>query len=304
MNLDEMKSKFVEAGFERFVEGVSATAEHCLRLVPSEPSGEPLACGVSKFGGCPDLSDDFVWPVKGGRQLFFLAQFNMNDIPALTRESKGLPASGLLSFWYDCSAGPWGFDPKDAGAWQIHFVDLPNASLSNRDFPEFHIGDLDEDPQYPWGPFNECAVQVVEDCNYNFYIIESMMESVDAEIGAVEADELWNRYEKFIDEELLDEEGNHQMFGVADQVQGEMDWECQLVSNGIYLGDTQSDSEQARIKSLLPGVQDWKLLLQLDTDSNGPDWMWGDCGKLYFWMREQDLKSHEFSKCWGVLQCY
>jgi uncharacterized protein YwqG len=32
--------------------------------------------------------------------------------------------------------------------------------------------------------------------------------------------------------------------------------------------------------------------------------MWGDGGRLYFWIREQDLAVNNFDKTWLVLQCY
>ena len=46
----------------------------------------------------------------------------------------------------------------------------------------------------------------------------------------------------------------------------------------------------------------WRLLLQLDTDGN-PGWMWGDMGRLYFWITDEDLREGVFEKCWMILQC-
>jgi len=31
--------------------------------------------------------------------------------------------------------------------------------------------------------------------------------------------------------------------------------------------------------------------------------MWGDCGRLYFWIRKADLAEGRFDKCWMILQC-
>ena len=31
--------------------------------------------------------------------------------------------------------------------------------------------------------------------------------------------------------------------------------------------------------------------------------MWGDCGMLYFWVREEDARKADFSRVWMVLQC-
>ena len=31
--------------------------------------------------------------------------------------------------------------------------------------------------------------------------------------------------------------------------------------------------------------------------------MWGDVGKLYFWIRKQDLARRDFSNVWMIMQC-
>ena len=54
---------------------------------------------------------------------------------------------------------------------------------------------------------------------------------------------------------------------------------------------------------LLPGSSDWILLPQLDSDDEG-GMMWDDCGRIYCWVREDDLKAVRFDNCWFILQCY
>ena len=51
------------------------------------------------------------------------------------------------------------------------------------------------------------------------------------------------------------------------------------------------------------GITDWQLLLQIDSDDSLGT-MWGDAGRIYFWIREQDLKNRDFAKVLLVLQCY
>jgi len=53
----------------------------------------------------------------------------------------------------------------------------------------------------------------------------------------------------------------------------------------------------------MPGAHDWLLLFQLDSNKE-PAWMWGDWGKLYFWIRREELMLHDFSKTWFFTQCH
>jgi uncharacterized protein YwqG len=60
---------------------------------------------------------------------------------------------------------------------------------------------------------------------------------------------------------------------------------------------------RAYVLALRTGAADWRLILQLDTDERA-GWMWGDGGKIYVWMREQDVRARRFDRCWTILQSY
>lgn len=47
----------------------------------------------------------------------------------------------------------------------------------------------------------------------------------------------------------------------------------------------------------------WRLLLQVDSNEEDCGMMWGDVGRLYFWIRKQDLENKKFDKSWFSLQC-
>lgn len=57
-----------------------------------------------------------------------------------------------------------------------------------------------------------------------------------------------------------------------------------------------------REAGLRAGASEWRLLLQIDSDDNA-GMMWGDVGRLYVWIRRDDLKRRDFSRAWVVLQC-
>lgn len=70
------------------------------------------------------------------------------------------------------------------------------------------------------------------------------------------------------------------------------------VEPGVAYRDAWSDP------AVLARADHWNLLLQLDSDEAGPGWMWGDVGRLCFWIRDEDLAARRFERVWMQLQCY
>ena len=94
---------------------------------------------------------------------------------------------------------------------------------------------------------------------------------------------------------------SHRIGGHSDNVQGDMQLEAQLVTNGLYCGDSRG-YQDPRAKELEKTCAEWQLLLQLDSDDD-IGFMWGDCGMLYYWGREASLARGDFSRTWMGLQC-
>ena len=79
-----------------------------------------------------------------------------------------------------------------------------------------------------------------------------------------------------------------------------MELECELVSNGINCGRFLPNDP--RVERLSKTSAQWSLLLQVDSDDDA-GMMWGDVGRLYFWIRKSDLEDANFSDVWMILQC-
>ena len=108
-------------------------------------------------------------------------------------------------------------------------------------------------------------------------------------------------YDEWRDENYV-ESTHHQVGGYPDPIQGdEMEEQCLLVSNGVYCGDA-SGYNSNKAEELKKEKNDWKLLFQIDSDDD-LELMWGDCGMLYFWIKESDGKALNFDNVWLVLQC-
>jgi uncharacterized protein YwqG len=91
----------------------------------------------------------------------------------------------------------------------------------------------------------------------------------------------------------------HRLLGHPETIQGSMELECQLASNGV----AGRSHRTARAKALKAGAADWQLLLQIDSENDGPQWCWGDFGRIYFWIKRQDLAALRFDDVWLMLQC-
>ena len=54
------------------------------------------------------------------------------------------------------------------------------------------------------------------------------------------------------------------------------------------------------------GVDDdnWEFLLHLDTDEEGPGWMWGDAGRIYYWACRNCREAGDPIHAWCTVECY
>ena len=230
---------------------------------------------ASYLGGDPHLPPGVDWPAIEGQLMTFLASLDLGEI-GVSGAMPWLPDSGRLLFFYDAENQPWGFDPADRGGWSVVYVREtgPEVSAINRTLPKFFVEfeKIDSLPDYQ--RFDDLGI-AVEEGDVETYI---------------------DGYYEWLGGE------DHQIGGYPRPVQGDqMELDCQLVSNGVYLGDA-SGYQTEEAKRLAPGAADWRLLLEFSSDDD-LGVMWGDLGELYFWVREQDARKGDFSNVWLVLQC-
>jgi hypothetical protein len=107
-------------------------------------------------------------------------------------------------------------------------------------------------------------------------------------------------YDELLIELYGTEKRIHRIGGHPQTIQGDMRLGLQLVTNGIPCGNPAA-YQDPRVPALKAGAADWRLLLQLDSDD--ARWSWGDLGRLYFWIRRDDLANRNFDRIWCGLQC-
>jgi len=237
--------------------------------------------GTSKLGGMPLVSVDFQWPRWNDAPLAFIAQLDLASLPHL-EQMKDLPESGFLYFFYDKGQSTWGFDPQDVGSWRVIYSEDAN--------------DLNEATP-PLG-FTSEFIYKETFVSFQTMISYPSLERLGIDFRILPESDYDMEYKLY--SQTLDNSPMHQFGGFPNAVQADnMEFESQLAFNGLYLGKGYPDSIN---EDLTVCSKDWQLLLQVDTDDK-TGMMWGDCGRLYFWIRRQELAERDFSKVWMILQC-
>ena len=72
--------------------------------------------------------------------------------------------------------------------------------------------------------------------------------------------------------------------------------ECEIYSRGLDY-DKVKTLEQSQIEEIEQNAAQWCFLFQMDSDDNA-DMMWMDCGRLYFWIKEEDFDKQNFENIW------
>jgi uncharacterized protein YwqG len=236
----------------------------------------------NKIGGFPNLPDSTQWPLWKGEPLTFLCQIDLACLPN-DDSFPAYPKSGLLFFFNDKAQRAWGFDPNDLGSHKVIYIKGDPGSYNTTIPVQIDPGSVYQEKYISFSKiqtYPDCSDERIKRLNLNKSQLEKYLELCSSAFGSLP---------------------QHQFFGYQNPVQSnDMDLECQLVTHGLYCGNS-SGYHDPRRKSLEPGRNQWTLLLQIDSeDENGM--MWRDLGKLYYWIPKEDLKKGNFNNVWVILQ--
>jgi uncharacterized protein YwqG len=225
--------------------------------------------GRSHLGGTAELPAGTPRP-----SLALIAQLYLEELAPFDREGL-LPRSGSIVFFYDDEEQPWGFDPADRDGASAVFV--PDGA----------------------------PTEATSDAQFHELLLEPIADLTVPPLGSPQLEPLGlneSEVDAYIDL-LSDLEGelSDRCLGYPDEIQGDMQLEAQLVTHGIYVGDP-SGYEGPRAEELAPGAADWRLLLQVDSHEE-IGMCWGDLGRIYYWITEEDLRRGAFGASWLILQC-
>lgn len=285
------KTKFIQAvrsaGLSRYEDKISHLCLNSIAIICEAADESELRIGESKLGGLPDLPPGVDWPECKGEPLSFIAQFRMSDVTEYDTD-RLLPSTGMTYFFYDADQGAWGYDPADAGRWKVIYYGGELSRLQRKPAPAVLLEQA---------RFRACRVIFSREDSFPSW------ESYDVQNLGMSKKEM-SAYQSILApiDEYREEHPTHRILGQADIIQNDMQLECQLVTHGLYCGD-ESGYQDSRAAVLAAGATGWQLLLQIDTEDE-IGMMWGDAGRLYFWIQRDALKKRDFDQVWVILQCY
>ena len=275
---------------------VKALEKKEILMIPQE-NAKVSNPGASKIGGKPYLPSDFVWPTytdkdEGiARPLSFFCQINISDIKPYDNDEL-LPARGTLYFFYECESMKWGFDAEDIGAARVFYYDTTDAiGLAPRDIPD----EISEEYVIP-----EIALHFKARSSYPKFEEFELYSDLDPD---------WEEYDSVLKKLGVDvdtDPEDHKLLGYADIIQNEILTEAERVSRGLYCGDGESyqNTPDGVEEDILKHAGDWMLLCQLSTITKGDfEFMFGDCGMLYFYIRKESLAAMNFNDLHFSVQC-
>jgi Domain of unknown function (DUF1963) len=231
-----------------------------------------LPIGASRFDPVPDVPLGFEWPCTASGEMYeCLAQFDLAEI-AQTHQTRLLPDVGwLVVFLTDGRSTSGEFDGR--------IIYLPPGDLVRWSTPV---------PRH----------HTARSCRLDFDEVFSLPDPTDACVQhrtTIVGDEI-DAYVRL--QEQLTDGAKHYLLGYPRAVQGDVRVEA-VKQQAEASRRSMTWAQAARV------ADDWSLLLQFDSDDadDGPGWMWGDVGTLYFLLHNDDLRAHRFERVRVIAQC-
>jgi uncharacterized protein YwqG len=329
LTLDQLREKLSELidsnGLAGRKEQILAAAKSSIELLLDD-EGQGDSAKLSFIGGMPNLREEVPWPVrKNGFPLSHLAQIHLANIAPLLAGNP-LPSSGLLNFFSDMD-NCWGSNRHDENdGWKVIYTPENKIASSVRNMPpvsheleQKRLEEIREDhrrlvedaqnaswvhalkePALPELTLPRCPV------HFEQSITIPTTRSIEIEplkLDRKSKDSYWNLRDA-VAVLISSSAPIHRMFGHPDAIQGCMQIMAQFTTNAAYLpAGVYNYNEHPRAAELMHGAHDWQLLFQLDSNRD-PYWTWGDDGRLFFWIRQEDLRALAFEKAWYFLQCH
>lgn len=263
------RALFEASPFAAQADILAAALRPHVRLHPARKAMADIPTGASRLAGQPDLPPGFAWPTHGPEPMALLAQIDLAELAPHAPQS-ALPASGWLYFFWAVDSGGWGYTAETAGSFAVHYHQGPVEELTRTEPPAGL-------PQWAQD-FAPCTVAFEPGVALPGWQDLRYPKALDL------SQDIESWYELSLRVMGVEPPGEtvHHLLGHPQLVQG--------------------DPRPQAVKRRGGEPDDWNLLLQLETDTVSPNWMWGDVGTVYFLIRDQDLEARAFDQAWLVAQ--
>lgn len=300
---DQIMTLIRNSGPSRIANEIANLLMYSIRMRLSAAHEEALEIGASKVGGLPDLPPEIHWPEWNGVPLSFVAQIHLPDIASYDREG-ALPHTGMLYFFYEAEEQPWGYDPAHRGGCRVFYDNGDPSRLRRTPAP----ATLPARSRFTPAAIEFSLELTLPDIESPvFEQLGLTWETIYANPATPELRDEGECYLQLCQElaKLYEREGEHylrhRLLGHPDTIQGDMQLECEGVSQGLNMGFGPPDWRE-RDAMLKKTEEQWRLLLQVDSEETTGMW-WGEGGRIYFWIPRQALAARDFEQVWLILQC-
>lgn len=289
-NKDKLISVIKKYGNSPFDKEMISVIEESIRL--RSKTKQNIEIGESKFGGSPHLPTNIEWPkISSDKHYSFLLQLNLSRIKIFDSGNL-LPETGILYFFFDSDSWDRCKVIFRGNSNELKISNIPDDILKVR---KSFFQKLFRKKGYS-NFYNEYGIEL--SCEYHLPAHDSIrMDRIRKKYDIKERfpnifrEEVYE-YGLLTDEGETDMISNHHLLGIYNGIQNEY-----LESEFV-----KYDFKNPSIEEINEALK-WKLLLQIDSD-NLIGWSWGDWGKLYFFIHEDDLKNHNFDKVQVRGDCY
>lgn len=255
----QVTQEYEESEFKSWLNQFSLYIRTGAKLIKTENKG------FSKFGGLPQVPENFNWPLYKGNPLPFLLQIDFEEINS-DGKINDFPTSGLLYIF-------------------VNSIDINNPSIEQEEYEQgrtFQIVFFEkhENLLYAEKPDNLKT-------NYKeFYICAENVTTYP------DTDDCNGAYDIYC---------NRPIGGMDDEY---TEYQSQNMSTSLLGGWASYIQSSNMAEKCNPKTDEWDLLVQIASVSDDEEFMWGDCGTLYFYIRKSDLLAHKFDNVKLDMQCY
>lgn len=186
-------------------------------------SNKEILVGDSKIGGLPDLPKNQEWFNNREKPLSFLAQINFSEVKKFDTENK-LPDNGIIYFFYDAEEEPSGYSLDDKNSFKVFYFE-GNLDILERKNPPNNLNEEFVFPEVKLTFKSELDLP-----NYESKELSNILNSDKERDTYIE-----------IQEELSSEYyALHKILGHSDNIQGQMETVCEIISNNKSISDLEN----------------------------------------------------------------